>query len=170
MVNVYKVRHSRCRFYLTGRCYYTSSREERNIEGFTLLNVYGIPSAACAADVPLCYCIAVSFHCNHIRLHNRELHLQYIVVQTNQTRLTENQVKVFERFCHPETFALIQFLRLLSFLNCDVCDSRIGKFGECCIIDRLKHAPCSILKGWVTSDAIEDEDGLDSFRSMCVMS
>jgi hypothetical protein len=58
---------------------------------------------------------------------------------------------------------LVQLLGLLAILNRHIGDGGVRIFGERGVIDRLEHAPCSILEGRVAGDAVEDEDGFDGF-------
>lgn len=86
------------------------------------------------------------------------LRVKYVIVEADESRLTEDQVEVLQCLCHPEALTLIRLLSHLSFWYCDIGDCGVGELGKRCIVDRFEHAPRSILKDRVASDAIEDED------------
>lgn len=113
----------------------------------------------------MCFCVATpSLAFSRRRRGPATIHnLQYILVQTDKTRLTEDQVKVLERFRHPEAFALVEFLGRFPFRDRDVGDGGVSILRISRVVDGLEHAPCSVLQTCIACDPVQDEDRLDGF-------
>lgn len=93
---------------------------------------------------------------------SRQGYSQHIIIQTNKLRLAENKVKVLERLRHPEALLRVHLDRRRNhrIRQRSERELRFGRF-----LDGAKHLPCDVLVFLVACDAVEDENGLDSFWS-----
>lgn len=82
------------------------------------------------------------------------------LIQADQVRLTEDQVKVLESLSSPKTFhAIIFWCRGICNISecriCKLCLSVLGYVGE--------HLPGLLLQQRIACDAVEQKNALDSF-------
>ena len=93
---------------------------------------------------------------------NSRGNLQNIVIQTDVVWLGENQVQILESLGQPETLHLVLLSRHgLTYIE----DLGVAVLGARGLVDALEHAPCNVLQGLVSSNAVHDEDGLEGLRS-----
>lgn len=90
--------------------------------------------------------------------------IQNILIQTNHPRLRENQIKIFECLCQPET---LHFIFLHRIREADVVDAGVRNIGASHLLDAAEHAPCGFLVFLVACDTVEDIDGFDGFGAGC---
>ena len=87
---------------------------------------------------------------------------QYVIIQTHDLRIAEQQIEVLERLGQPKR---LHFVTQARFGRRDVTDGRkaVRSFGGA--IDGFEHGPALVTPALVTGDAVHDEDGLDGFGS-----
>lgn len=88
------------------------------------------------------------------------LGIEDILVETDQRRLRKDQVEILERLRQPERFHAVG---LGGVSDRDIVQRCMGDCSPCLVDDGGEHVPGSFLKGWVSGDAVHDEDGLDRF-------
>lgn len=117
-------------------------------------------------DVLLCCCAVVSVVSTKSSSSLPGPYLQHVFIQAYKIWLTEDQIKVLQCFRHPEAFTLIQLECLLIFWYCYIRNSRVGELSHSSVVDGLKHAPGSVLEGFVAGNTIENEYGFNGFRTV----
>lgn len=89
------------------------------------------------------------------------LRVKYVIVEADESRLTEDQVEVLQRLRHPERLHAIAQLRLSRDSNITyscVCEFRFSQVGNC-----RPHFPGGILESGVICDSVQDKDALYGF-------
>lgn len=76
--------------------------------------------------------------------------------------LGENQVQILESLGQPKTLHLVLLSRHgLTHIE----DLGVAVFGASGLVDTLEHAPCNVLQGLVSGNAVHDEDRLEGLGS-----
>ena len=81
--------------------------------------------------------------------------IQNILIQTNDTRLAENQIEILQRLRRPVALHAIHSLWLLFR---DIVERRIRYVRLGRILDSAKHPPRPVLQRLITCDAVKNED------------
>jgi hypothetical protein len=93
------------------------------------------------------------------------LGVKHPLVQTNNIRLTKHQIEILQRLRRPETLhAIILLRRDLRHVN----ERRVSELGSGAAFDGFEHCPGAVEEGLVAGDAVEEEEGLDGFRTEVV--
>lgn len=85
------------------------------------------------------------------------LHSQYIIIQANFVRITEDQVEILQRLREPKTLHAVRMADTTSAVDSDVPDATTGNLGASGVFDGLEHTPCVVQELFITGDAIENE-------------
>lgn len=84
-------------------------------------------------------------------------HSQYIIIQANFVRITEDQVEILQRLREPKTLHAVRMADTTSVVDSDVPDATTGNLGASGVFDGLEHTPCVVQELFITGDAIENE-------------
>ena len=91
------------------------------------------------------------------------LGIKYPVVQADQLRLREYEVKILQRLTKPETFHRVRLAWLFAMFGIHIPYRGIGQLCVCQLINGVPHAPCRVLPCGISRNAIHDKNALNRF-------
>lgn len=81
------------------------------------------------------------------------LSIEYILIQADQLRLSEDQVEILESLGHPKRLHSISFGWI--FRHRAIVESSMRDIGDCVLDDTVEHRPSSFTQTSITRNTIK---------------
>ena len=114
----------------------------------------------------MCLSITITVSALHQSFHEfRNPNLQHMIVQTDDVRLTEDQIEILQRLRRPKTLHLIDQRHRLTGGLLDIEQTRKCNLRPCSARDGQKHGPRLFQQRRIARHSIEDEAVFKAYLS-----